>query len=138
VTLTQWRGDWGKENPGLWWTHRRPAGSGIEIWGGREDPGLAYVPDHSVVGGLGSGGERGDEPAENLGLAYVPDHCIMEHKANLDRGWKNVLNGKPHDWAILDAILTLRATLMATQLEVMKDSSILLQLQKSDPMVLFA
>lgn len=52
-------------------------------------------------------------------------------------GWGGMAEGKLNDWIAVDAVLTLRAVLMATRLEMMKDSSILWQLRRLDPVVTF-
>jgi len=49
--------------------------------------------------------------------------------------WSDMPFGKAQDWAAIDAVLTLRALLMYTRLERMNDSSVLLRLQKFDPVV---
>ena len=49
--------------------------------------------------------------------------------------WSDMPFGMAHDWAAIDAVLTLRSILMFARLERMNDSSILIRLQKFDPVV---
>lgn len=52
-----------------------------------------------------------------------------------DLGWANMINGDTHNWASLDAVLTLRAIIMVVRVELMKGSSMLLDLQEVDPTI---
>ncbi|KAJ7590341.1 hypothetical protein C8J56DRAFT_826276 [Mycena floridula] len=49
--------------------------------------------------------------------------------------WEGLSSSNAEDWYAVDAVLTLRASVMATRLELMKDSSILLELRERDPLV---
>jgi len=49
--------------------------------------------------------------------------------------WSDMPFGKAQDWAAIDAALTLRSILMFARLERMNDSSVLLRLQRFDPIV---
>ena len=52
--------------------------------------------------------------------------------------WKGMPVGNATDWADVDAALTLRAVVMVARLELMKDSSALLELRDLDPMIQMA
>lgn len=58
--------------------------------------------------------------------------------ANPEIGWANMAEGDQRDWASVDAVLTLRAIVMATRYEMMKDSSALLDLREVDPTIQLA
>ncbi|KDR78596.1 hypothetical protein GALMADRAFT_1257988 [Galerina marginata CBS 339.88] len=50
------------------------------------------------------------------------------------QGWSGMAGGRSaEEWAALDAVLTLRAVLMASRLEILNDSSVLLDTRKYDP-----
>jgi hypothetical protein len=53
-------------------------------------------------------------------------------------GWVGMPVGKPKDWATLDAVLSLRAVLMATRFELMYNTDVFLELQRFDPMIQMA
>ncbi|KAJ7130687.1 hypothetical protein C8R46DRAFT_1142097 [Mycena filopes] len=53
-------------------------------------------------------------------------------------GWADMPVGNASDWAALDAVLTLRAVLMATRFELMYNTDVLLDLQQFDPMIRMA
>ncbi|KAJ7132425.1 hypothetical protein C8R44DRAFT_664842 [Mycena epipterygia] len=53
-------------------------------------------------------------------------------------GWDGMPVGKPEDWATLDAVLSLRAVLMATRFELMYNTDVFLELQRFDPMIQMA
>jgi hypothetical protein len=54
-------------------------------------------------------------------------------------GWNEMYPGSdPEDWADVDAVLTLRAVVMVVRLELMKDSSALLEVRELDPIVQLA
>ncbi|KAF9466854.1 hypothetical protein BDZ94DRAFT_1249945 [Collybia nuda] len=75
------------------------------------------------------------------GLNEKGASCMSTSKkrfANPELGWADMPVGTPHDWAVIDAVLTLRAIVMATRYEMMKDSSALLDLQEFDPTVQLA
>jgi hypothetical protein len=61
-----------------------------------------------------------------------------DEKFDAAKRWDGMPVGKASDWADLDAVLTLRAITMLTRLELMKDSSALLQLKHLDPMIQIA
>ncbi|KAJ7807819.1 hypothetical protein B0H14DRAFT_3763642 [Mycena olivaceomarginata] len=53
-------------------------------------------------------------------------------------GWKEMPKGSPNDWATLDAVLSLRAVVMATRLELMYNTDVFLELLEFDPMIRMA
>ncbi|KAJ6466317.1 hypothetical protein C8R45DRAFT_485554 [Mycena sanguinolenta] len=53
-------------------------------------------------------------------------------------GWEGMETGDAKDWAELDAVLTLRAVLMATRMELMYNSDVFLALRDFDPMIRMA
>ncbi|KDQ50468.1 hypothetical protein JAAARDRAFT_585699 [Jaapia argillacea MUCL 33604] len=53
-------------------------------------------------------------------------------------GWENMPFGNPDDWAVMDAVLTLRSMLLVTRFENLNNSSVLLRLRHFDPAVLLA
>lgn len=53
-------------------------------------------------------------------------------------GWKDMQLGTPDQWAIVDAVMTLRAACQHTRLMLLHDSSPLLRLRKFDPVLLLA
>ncbi|KAJ7090993.1 hypothetical protein C8R44DRAFT_990593 [Mycena epipterygia] len=53
-------------------------------------------------------------------------------------GWEQMPVGWPDDWAVLDAVLSLRAVLMATRFELLYNTDIFLKLQEFDPMIRMA
>ncbi|KAF5335857.1 hypothetical protein D9758_016703 [Tetrapyrgos nigripes] len=54
----------------------------------------------------------------------------------LEKGWEGMRIGEPGQWARFDAVVTLRAVTMAARLELLKDSSVLLDCQEElDPLV---
>ena len=59
--------------------------------------------------------------------------CLSEEER-----WNGMPEGNASDWANLDAVLTLRAVVMVARLELMKDSSALLELRDLDPMIQMA
>ncbi|KAJ7824993.1 hypothetical protein B0H14DRAFT_2596899 [Mycena olivaceomarginata] len=50
-------------------------------------------------------------------------------------GWVGMPVGKPKDWATLDAVLSLRAVLMATRFELMYNTDVFLELQRCGGML---
>ncbi|KAJ7607958.1 hypothetical protein FB45DRAFT_947359 [Roridomyces roridus] len=52
-----------------------------------------------------------------------------------EAGWEGMPVGSPGDWMILDAVLSLRAVLMATRFEVMHNTDVFLELSEFDPMI---
>ncbi|KAJ7602256.1 hypothetical protein B0H17DRAFT_1222832 [Mycena rosella] len=53
-------------------------------------------------------------------------------------GWDGMPVGEPEDWATLDAVLSLRAVLIATRFELMYNTDVFLELQRFDPMIQMA
>ncbi|KAF7357603.1 hypothetical protein MSAN_01356700 [Mycena sanguinolenta] len=53
-------------------------------------------------------------------------------------GWEGMETGDGKDWAELDAVLTLRAVLMATRMELMYNTDVFLALRDFDPMIRMA
>ena len=75
------------------------------------------------------------------GIGGKAASCMTEsgEKLRPETGWDNMKSGsKAKDWADIDAVLTIRAVVMAVRLELMKDSTALLDLKDLDPMVQLA
>ncbi|KAJ7631589.1 hypothetical protein DFH06DRAFT_1438726 [Mycena polygramma] len=55
-------------------------------------------------------------------------------------GWQGMPVGAASDWAVLDAVLSLRAmvTVMATRMELLKNTDVFLELHEFDPMIRMA
>ncbi|KAF7345611.1 hypothetical protein MVEN_01580100 [Mycena venus] len=53
-------------------------------------------------------------------------------------GWEGMPVGDPNDWAALDAVLSLRAVVMATRLELLYNTDVFLELLQFDPMIRMA
>ncbi|KAJ6564175.1 hypothetical protein B0H19DRAFT_1140488 [Mycena capillaripes] len=53
-------------------------------------------------------------------------------------GWDAMPKGEASDWATVDAVLTLRAVVMATRFELMHNTDVFLELQEFDPMIRMA
>ena len=74
------------------------------------------------------------------GVNGLPAGCLSgsDEKFDAEERWNGMPVGNAGDWANLDAVLTLRAVVMAARLELMKDSSALLELRDLDPMIQMA
>ncbi|KAJ7020846.1 hypothetical protein C8F04DRAFT_1403328 [Mycena alexandri] len=64
--------------------------------------------------------------------------CMSPGSGSGAAGWTGMAIGNADNWAALDAVLTLRAILMATRLELMYNTDVFLELQQFDPMIRMA
>jgi hypothetical protein len=70
--------------------------------------------------------------------APVGVSCMSPAGGKGATGWKEMPKGSPNDWATLDAVLSLRAVVMATRLELMYNTDVFLELLEFDPMIRMA
>ncbi|KAJ7210669.1 hypothetical protein B0H12DRAFT_1079656 [Mycena haematopus] len=76
--------------------------------------------------------------SEPEGSRSVGVSCMSPGGGLGAEGWKGMETGDPKDWAELDAVLTLRAVLMATRMELMYNTDVFLALRDFDPMIRMA
>ncbi|KAJ7778895.1 hypothetical protein B0H14DRAFT_3587017 [Mycena olivaceomarginata] len=90
----------------------------------------AGSPDINYLARLADGISRED--------GRVGASCMSPNGGIGAAGWVGMPVGKPKDWATLDAVLSLRAVLMATRFELMYNTDVFLELQRFDPMIQMA
>lgn len=82
--------------------------------------------------------QRVAESFDGRGSSCMSGQMYEQGWAGISNGWAGMPKGKAEDWAAVDAVLTLRAVVMAARLELMNDSTVLLELQEFDPVIQIA
>ncbi|KAJ7697835.1 hypothetical protein B0H17DRAFT_1130114 [Mycena rosella] len=92
--------------------------------------------------GRTTGWKRSRSQFIRLYLARLADGIIGEDGTRIGvscpAGWEGMERGEPTDWAMLDAVLSLRAAVMATRFELLSNTDVFLELQEFDPMIRMA
>ncbi|KAK7039193.1 hypothetical protein VNI00_010098 [Paramarasmius palmivorus] len=70
-----------------------------------------------------------DDTPDASGAPLTVDVAVQEER------WQDMPIGEARQWMTFDAVFTLRAVTTATRLELLKDSSVLLDLEEFDPLV---
>ncbi|KAF7371175.1 hypothetical protein MSAN_00753000 [Mycena sanguinolenta] len=76
--------------------------------------------------------------SESEGSRSVGVSCMSPGGGIGVAGWEGMETGSAKDWMDLDALLSLRAVLLATRMELMYNTDVFLELQEFDPMIRMA